>query len=33
MGGPDAAKSQRVMRALLPMTRLDIKILQQAARV
>jgi predicted 3-demethylubiquinone-9 3-methyltransferase (glyoxalase superfamily) len=31
MGDPDPAKSQRVMQAMLQMTRLDIKALQQAA--
>jgi predicted 3-demethylubiquinone-9 3-methyltransferase (glyoxalase superfamily) len=32
MSSPDAAKSQRVMQAMLQMTRLDINALQQAAR-
>jgi len=31
IGNPDAAKSQRVMQAMLKMTKLDIKTLQQAA--
>ena len=31
MGDPDPAKSQRVIQAMLQMTRLDIKALQQAA--
>jgi len=31
MSSPDAAKSQRVMQAMLQMTKLDIKGLQQAA--
>lgn len=31
MSGPDAAKVQRVMQALLQMTKLDIGVLMQAA--
>jgi predicted 3-demethylubiquinone-9 3-methyltransferase (glyoxalase superfamily) len=33
MSDPDPAKSQRVMQAMLKMTKLDIQALQQAAGI